>query len=222
MMDISILMLTHNAPKYVYKSITTIKNITKTNIKYEILVVDNKSSLFTRCLLKYLKKKKYIDKLVFNTDNSLFAKGNNIASSLSDKSTKYYLLLNSDIEVRNYDWLDKLLAIHPVEGGISSYGFVKSEPKRADGYCMMIDKNLYDKYKLDEDFAWFWSITKIESLVLKEGKRIVSVMNHEKYIHHYGGKSGKGFENAAGMDIDIEEVKKWFTKGNVEMIDNID
>ena len=47
MMEISILMLTHNAPKYVYKSITTIKNITKTNIKYEILVVDNKSSLFT-------------------------------------------------------------------------------------------------------------------------------------------------------------------------------
>lgn len=90
--------------------------------------------------LSISKFQKYIDKLVFNTDNSLFAKGNNIASSLSDKSTKYYLLLNSDIEIRNYDWLDKLLAIHPVEGGISSYGFVKSEPKRADGYCMMIEK----------------------------------------------------------------------------------
>lgn len=134
-------MLTHNAPKYVYKSIKSLKEVTKTGIQYELLVVDNKSDLLTRCILKHLKAQKYIDKLVFNTDNSLFAKGNNIASSLSDQKTKYYLLLNSDVEIMNPEWLDKLLAIHPAEGGISSYGFVNDEPKRADGYCMMIGQS---------------------------------------------------------------------------------
>ncbi len=220
-MKISIMMLTHNAPKYVYESIYTIKKNTKTRIDYEIVVVDNKSRFITKLILKYFKRKKYIDHLVFNEDNSLFAKGNNIASSLTSYDTDYYLLLNSDVSIKDEKWLDMLLSVHPTEGGISSYGVVNDEPLRADGYCLLIDKPLYDKYKLDERFAWFWSITKIESQILKEDKRIVSVMNHEKYIHHYGGRSGKGFMNAAGMDIDIEEVKSWFTKGKVEVLNNL-
>lgn len=140
-----------------------------------------------------------------------------MARSQSD----YFLLLNSDIKIRSKRWLSDLLDIHPACGGISSYGAVLAEPRRADGYCLLINSELYKKYKLDEEFQWWWSVTKLQSMVLKENKRIVSVVHHENKLHHYGGKSGKGYRDAKGMNIDIEEVKKWFSMGKVEFIDYI-
>lgn len=102
-------------------------------------------------------------------------------------------------------------------------GAVVFEPIRADGYCMLIDKHLYDRYQLDEHFEWWWSITKLQSQILNEGLKIRAVKNHEHYIHHYGGKSGDGWKGALGMDINIEEVKRWFDnkKENVEIIEKI-
>lgn len=220
-MKVSILMLTHNAPKYVKTSIESVKELTK-GVDYELIVVDNRSHIRTKWLLNNMKKKGLIDVLYFNKENSLFAKGNNIASTLASKNSDYILLLNSDIKIHSENWLKKLVEIHPKQGGISAYGTVDNEPVRADGYCMLINKNIYDYYKLDEQFAWFWSVTKLESQVLKEGKTVRSVRNHEKYIHHFGGKSGKAFKYASGMGINIEEVKQWFRTGHVEVLDDID
>ena len=220
-MKTSILMLTHDAHKYVKESIVSVKEKTRDE-NYELIVVDNASKFWTRMLLKRLQKKAYIDKLYFNSTNALFAKGNNLASTFADENSNFILLLNSDISIKDSKWLSKLIEIHPQEGGISSFGAVEEEPIRADGYCMLIDKYLYDKYKLDEQYEWFWGVTKLESEVLKEGLRIVAVKNHEKYIHHYGGKSGKGYANAKGLDIDITEVSKWFSKGKVEILDYIE
>lgn len=213
-------MLTYNAPLYVWKTISTLRKTKK--VDYELIVVDNNSKPVTKKLVQKLYKKGLIDKLFMNSENSLFAKGNNIASTFASANSTHFLLLNSDIKIKSSDWLTKLISLHPSEGGISAFGAVKSEPVRADGYCLLIDRNLYDKYKLDEEFAWWWSVTKLESQVLKEGKKIVAVDNHEKLIHHYGGKSGKGFKDAKGMNIDIQSVKSWFDGENVEIINNIE
>lgn len=219
-MRVSILMLTHNAPKYVWESIVSLKENTK-NVEYELIVLDNHSKFITRMLLKNLKSKKgLIDKLIMSDKNLLFAKGNNVAFE-SASNSDYILLLNSDVRINSKDWLDTLLKIHPRGGGISAFGAVDSEPIRADGYCLLINRDLYEKYKLDENYEWWWGVTELESMVLKEGKKIVAVRNHEEYIHHYGGKSGKGFKNAKGMDVDINEVKKWFDGNKVEIIDRL-
>lgn len=216
MKKVSVLMLTYNAPYYVKKSILSLKKKTK-NIDYELVVVDNKSELPTVRVLDRLHRRDYIDKLYFNSKNDLFAGGNNIAATLADKESDYYLLLNSDVEIKSDDWLERLVALMPEEGGIVSYGAVTSSPKRADGYCMLISADLYNKYKLDEGFQWWWSVTKLESQVLKEGKSIIAIKNHEEYIHHFGGKSGKGYKDAKGMDVDMNEVEKWFSTGEVEI-----
>lgn len=187
---VSILMLTHNAPAYVKKSIKTLRKTE--GVLYELIVVDNASKFWTRWLLKRLKKRGMIDFLYLNKENSLFAKGNNIASGFASKNAQYYLLLNSDIEIKDGNWLKKLIELHPNEGGIVSYGVVESEPVRADGFCLLIDSASYNQYKLDEHYAWWWSVTKLESQVLQSGKRILAVRDHEKYLHHYGGKSGGG------------------------------
>lgn len=220
-MKVSLLMLTYNAPRYVVQSIVGIKRTRQ--VDYELIVVDNNSRIKTKIVLIVLRLLGYIDKLYLNKVNALFAKGNNIASALTSKDSTHYCLINSDIDVKNSMWLSKLCSLHPQNGGISAFGAVLSEPVRADGYCMLINKYLYDKYRLDEQFEWWWSVTKLESQVLKDGYQIVAIKNHEKYLHHYGGASGKGFTNAKGMDIGIDEVKSWFDKkkNDVTIIESV-
>lgn len=219
-MKISVLMLTYNAPHYVKKSIVTLKKMTE-GVDYELIVVDNNSKHPTIRTLYKLKSRGLIDKLYYNSQNDLFAKGNNIASRLAREDSDYYLLLNSDVEIKSKDWLKKLVDLMPKNGGIVSFGAVQSAPKRADGYCMLINADLYNKYKLDEHFQWWWGVTKLESQVLKEGKAVIAVENHEEYIHHFGGKSGKGFKDATGMDVDMAEVKQWFENGDVKIISHL-
>lgn len=120
-MKIGILMLTYNAPKYVAESIKTLKK-TDDTILYELIVVDNRSKWPTRLLLKRLYKQNYIDKLKFNKKNYLFAAGNNIASRLASEDVTHYLLLNSDIRIMSSDWLEKLVSIHPGNGGLVHLG----------------------------------------------------------------------------------------------------
>lgn len=227
-MKIAILILTHNAPRYVFKTIKSFTKFTaksyyrKLDIETELIIVDNKSKFLTRFLLKTLYKKGIIDKLYLNNKNDLFAKGNNIAASLSSSEVTHYLLLNSDIEIKSQDWLEKLTTIYPANEGISSFGAVLTDPIRADGYCMLISKKLYDKYQLDEHYQWWWSVTKLESEILKDGFKINAVNNHEEYLHHFGGKSGKGYKDAKNMNIPLNEVINWFKNTNsVNIIDKI-
>lgn len=216
-MKVSILMLTYNAPRYVKKSIKTLKQNTL-GVDYELVVVDNASKNRTKKLLTKLKTKGMIDKLIFNEKNELFAGGNNIAAKYASSDTDFYLLLNSDVKINNKNWLKRLIDLHP-GNGIASYGAVLSEPIRADGYCLLINKDIYDFHKLDEEFQWWWSVTKLEAEILNEGNKIIAVKDHENYIHHYGGKSGKGFQDALGLYPDMNKIKSWFKDGKVEILD---
>ena len=222
-MKISILMLTHNAPSYVFQSIKDVHRTKKKTPNMELIVLDNASKFKTRFILRVLKSIGFIDKLILNPRNDLFAKGNNLASKHASDDTTHYLLLNSDIKVNDINCFNKLMEIHPKDGGISSFGAVLTNPIRADGYCMLIDRHLYDKYQLDEDFEWWWSVTKIQSKVLTEGYHIRAVENHDEYLYHYGGKSGKGFKDAKGMDVNRKEVISWFDnkKTSVEVIPSL-
>lgn len=107
--------------------------------------------------------------------------------------------------------------INGMSGSGGAYGAVLSEPIRADGYCLLINKELYAKYQLDENFQWWWSVTKLEAQILNEGGKIVAFKNHENMLHHFGGKSGQGYKDAKGMDISVKDVKEWFHKGCVEI-----
>lgn len=205
---VSILMLTHNAPSYVRLTIESLHKHTK-NVDYELCVIDNASRRPTRLLLKLLFRRKMIHKIVFSSYNTLFAAGNNILASVADKNADYFLLLNSDIEIKDDKWLSSLLKIH--KKGVTSYGVVEEEPYRVDGYCYLIDADLYRKHLLDEhNFQWFWAITKQQAQVLTDGNNVQGFKEHEKYIHHFGGKSGGDFKGAEGMNTPTEVSKKWF------------
>ena len=217
---VSIIMLTYNAPNYVKTAVESIAKKTK-GVEYELVVVDNHSGLRTRLLLKKLEKQKKIDRIQWNDKNLLFAKGNNAGSRLASPDVTHYLLINSDVEIRKENWLKKLVDVCP-EGGICAYGLVENEPVRADGYCMLISKELYQKYELDENYEWFWSITKIQAQALAEGKRVIAIRKHNDMIYHFGGKSGKAFRFAKGMNEKKEIICSWFEGHHVEILEQIE
>lgn len=221
---ISILILTYNAPMYVYKTIRSLKNTDYDN--FEVIVFDNDSRYLTKLINLFCFSMRWIDRLVYSNKNILFSPGNNEAFKNISKDSQFVLLLNSDIEVKDSNWLHNLLKLH--ERGVVSYGLCVNEPIRADGFCFLVDKDLYEKYKLDESYEWWWGLTKFQAVLLEnENCKIKAVKNHDNMIVHFGGASRKGFfnaknlKNAKGLNTDIEEVRRWFGNGRVEIIDSI-
>lgn len=216
-MLISILIVTHNAPDYVRETIESLNEVTDPVIlsQCEIIVVDNQSDIETKQVLQELHDKKYINTLYFSKENTWFAGGNNLAASLASKNADMFLLLNSDIQIRRKDWLEVLLQKKSRNNAdMISFGTCYS-PLRCDGYCLLIDSRLYMKLLLDEKWKWWGAVTKLNAQVLKEGRKIVTIPYHEKYIYHYGGKSGNSFkkiDNCYGPEI--SEIKEWFNDYN--------
>jgi glycosyltransferase involved in cell wall biosynthesis len=211
---ISILILTHNAPEYVKETLETLTLTPKIPhvLDYETIVFDNNSDSATKVLLVKMKESGYIDKLYFSEKNNLFARGNNLASKLCSSDSNYILLLNSDIQIRKETWLQKLID-EKKRGGyaVAAYGYC-ARPKRADGYCFLIDRYLYDQYLLDEKYAWFWGIAKLQAEMIRDGLKILAIKNHDKYLYHHGQKSGEVPAGTSGMNIDVNEVGAWFRK----------
>lgn len=217
--EISIIILTYNAPEYVRETIETLNEVTnkKDLERCEIIMWDNNSNEETKNLLTSLKEKGYMDKLHFSDENLLFAGGNNEATKLASKCSKYYLLLNSDIRIIDPHWLSFLLnAVEKGKYSGASYGFCK-RPSRCDGYSFIIKRDLYDKFQLDTAFQWWWGLTKMQAQILHEGHSLLAYRYHNHILVHYGGKSGDAYKNAKGMDIDVTDVNEWFntSKGRV-------
>lgn len=220
MIEISILILTHNAPKYVEETLRTLNEVTdrETLSRCEIVVLDNDSEQETRSLLGVLKAKGWIDKLEFSPVNTFFARGNNLAAQMSDKSARYYLLLNSDVSIRHSNWLRELIDYKEEGGyGAAAFGACRA-PERADGYCLLIDRELYDRHQLDENFEWWGGVTKLQCELLKEGYNILAIDHHDSQIYHYGGKSGRTYKEAKKMDVDPTELLDCFANSRGKVV----
>lgn len=216
---ISIIMLVHNAKSFTKHSIKTLKK-TMGEQEYELIVVDNDSGFATKHALLALQKKGMIEKLLFLKENTFFAKGNNIGSKLCSDKSDYILLLNSDIEIRNKKWLDILMKYH--KRGATAYGVCENNPyTRGDGYCFLIDKDLYLKYQLDESFEWWWSVTKLQAQLLKEDCSVTAIKNHNELLYHYGGMSGKSWKKSKGLSVEGEQIKEWFENKKVNVLEEV-
>jgi len=220
---IGIVVLVHNATSYVEKCIRSIITHT-TDIDYSLIVVDNNSNILTKKLLADYYINGIIDILCSLESNRFFSKANNIGAQIVPENCSHILLLNSDVEILNSQWLYNLIKIH--SKGITSYGAVINTvidscniPDRADGYCFLIDKELYLKLLLDETFPWFWSITKLQALILNEGYAVKAIRNHAEYIHHYGGRSGDALKYLPkSLEIDPKVILSWFQNKKIQVL----
>jgi glycosyltransferase involved in cell wall biosynthesis len=213
---VSLVVVTHNAFPYVRR---LLRSLPRTRgVAYEVVVVDNRSRQPTRVYLALKAIRGRIQRLCLLERNTLFAPANNIGAAATSRSAGYVLLLNSDTEVRHPDWLLRLLGLH--ERGATAYGFVKSGPvPRADGYCLLVDRDLFIAYGLDENFEWHWAVTKLQAELLKAGHAVRAVREHDHLLYHFGGKSGEPPSSAKGMRVGREDVVVWFAGHSVDLVE---
>jgi GT2 family glycosyltransferase len=213
---ISILMVTYNAPRYVWKSLRAIRRQTK-GVEYEVVIVDNDSRLPTRLLVAVARFFGLANRVALLDRNTLFAEGCNIAAAMSPRDSEHVLLLNSDTEPKDPGWLANLLKIH--QRGATAYGYVENGPiPRADGYCLLVDRDLFLEIGLDEGFQWWWSVTRLQAELLAAGYTAQAVKDHDQWLVHFGGKSGKGWKKATGMDAEPGEIRDWFGDHRVTVL----
>jgi hypothetical protein len=137
------------------------------------------------------------------------------ARKAADDST-HFLLLNSDVKIKDPNWLSDLLAVH--KPGITAYGVVEN-PLRVDGYCLLVDADLFRKTWYDEKHQFYWANTKFQAALLAQGYSVQGFAEHEKYLHHFGGKSGKDFKSANGLVLPPYEVTGWFNGKKIRILD---
>ena len=215
---ISIVVLVHNALRYCRTCLNSLRSTA--GIPYEVVVVDNASRLPTRLYLvsSFLKKK--IHRLCLLDRNTYFAEGNNVGAALGAKDTSHVLLMNSDVQIRDPQWLRKLVDVH--RPGATAYGYLPGEPwPRADGYCLLIDRPIFERYRLDEGFQWWWCVTKLQAQLLRDGLSVQAVRHHDDVVYHFGARSGPQPKRAQGMDLDPGAVREWFAGRSIRVIERL-
>jgi len=216
---IAIVILTHNALRYCR---ICFKSLKKTIYpECDVVVVDNDSNVIVKSYLLFAFGQKLIDRICFLNKNFLYAEGNNTGVRLTSGDISHIVLMNSDIRIRDPLWLQKMLAIH--REGITSLGYASKEPwPRADGWCALIDKKVYLDYRLDENYPWWWSFTKLQARLLNDGYSVQAVEKFNTLITHFGGKSGKPEEDKNHYyNIEAAKVREWFNGKHIKVIESL-
>ena len=106
--ELSIIILSYNTEALTRQTIESIYKSTKLNTdQFEIIVLDNASTDNSVNMLRELSKNHDNVKIIENTENAGFSKGNNIAAKQA--KGRYFLFLNSDIIVQE-EGVDRLLS----------------------------------------------------------------------------------------------------------------
>ena len=217
-LKVSIVVLVHDALRYVRQCLRTLQRTH--GVDHEILVVDNASRWPTTGYLSWAALAGRVGRLVLSRENLYYAKGNNLGAALSAEDSTHLVLLNSDVRIDSAEWLTTLLRCH--NRGATAFGYVPEPVPRADGYCFLIDRDLYLNYRLDERFPWWWSLTKLQSQLLRDGWCVQAIADHRRYLHHYGGKSRVSRDLLAqSQRMDPEQVVKWFGERRVKCLDTL-
>ena len=154
---VSIAIVTYNATEYARRCLESIHRLTRT--PHEVLVVDNASKPDTR---EYLETVQGI-RLTLNDENRLWCPALNQAFRMASASSRYFMLLNPDIEIVRSDWLERLITIiesHPrigITGTQHNYRPIGPTFGAIDGHCFLMRRALYDDPAigpLDERYPW--------------------------------------------------------------------
>ena len=215
---VAIVIVTYNALRYCR---ITLHSLRRTRgVRYDVIVVDNRSRLPTRLFLAWEALRGRITRLVLLERNTMFSPANNVGAAVAGRGCTHVLLLNSDVEIRDSRWLTKLLAVH--RRGATSYGAPKTPAGVvAGGYCLLVDADLYRERKLDEELPWWWSVSKLQASLLCDGFSVRAVADHDDQVVHFGGKSGPPPPGAWRDLPSPEEVRSWFGGHAVEVLERV-
>jgi GT2 family glycosyltransferase len=154
---VTIAIVTYNATDYVRRCLESIRELS--TIPFEVIVVDNASGEETRA---YLRSVDWI-RLILNDENRLWCPALNQALCAAQGSSRYFMLLNPDVEILDRDWLQRLIAILESDDRIGITGTQHNYRPLGpmfgaiDGHCFMFRRRLYmdpEIGPLDESYPW--------------------------------------------------------------------
>ena len=214
---VAIVVVSYNALAYARKMLATVR--TTRGVPYEIVVVDNNSKRKTKVFWTAMRLLGRINRLALLDRNTFFAEGCNIGVAMSPRDATHVLLLNTDCEIKDPDWLARMLAAH--ERGATGLRYITTGAwPRADGFCLLLDRDVWGQ-GLDETFQWWWSVTGLEARLLREGLTVTAVKDYEQVVLHHWGKSGKAFKNARSGDAKAATVRGWFEGHHVRVLNEL-
>ncbi len=214
---VAIVVVSYNALDYAKKMLASVRRTR--GVDYEIVVVDNNSSRATKLWWTAQRFRGRINRLALLDRNTFFAEGCNIGVAMAPRDATHVLLLNTDCEVLDPDWLTRMLAAH--EEGATGLRYITGGAwSRADGFCFLVDRHVWGA-GLDETYQWWWSVTGLEARLLREGYRVAAVRDYEDVLVHHGGKSGKAYTSARSGDASKETVASWFEGRPVTVVERL-
>ena len=214
---VAIIVVSYNALTYARRMLRSLR--TTTDVPYELVVVDNASTLRTRLFWTWQRFRGRVNRIALLDRNTFFAEGNNIGVAMAPRDATHLLLLNTDCEVLDPAWLKRMLMAH--RKGATGLRYVTSGAwPRADGFCLLMDRDCWQD-GLDETYQWWWSITGLEARLLRQGLSVQAVRNYSEVLIHHGGKSGKAFVEARSGDTSPELIASWFEGHNVTVLDSL-
>lgn len=154
---VTIAIVTWNATAFVRRCLESLREHSRAAI--DVVVVDNASQEETR---DYLRGVGWI-RLVLNDQNRLWCPALNQALSIAHPASRYFMLLNPDVEVLRPDWLERLIAVLESDRRIGITGTQHNYRPLGpifgaiDGHCFMFRRELWEDPgigPLDEAYPW--------------------------------------------------------------------
>ncbi len=214
---VAIVVVSYNALDYARKLLKSVR--TTRGVDFEIVVVDNNSTRATKLWWTLQRFLGHINRLALLDRNTFFAEGCNIGVAMAPREATHIVLLNTDCEVLDPNWLSRMLAVH--EEGATGLRYITSGAwPRADGFCLLVDRHVWED-GLDETFQWWWGVTGFEARLLRQGRRVAAVRDYADVLVHHGGKSGKAFKKARSGDTSKETIAAWFEGHQVTVIEKL-
>lgn len=189
---VTIGIVTYNAPDYVGRCLASIRE--NTELPHEVVVVDNASDEPTRRLLRNTSG----IRLIQNEQNRLWCPALNQAFASAHPASRFFLMLNPDVEVLRRDWLARLIDVlesHPRTGitGVE-HNFRPLRPTwgAIDGHCLLVRREVFEHPgigPLDEALPWNGSPFVLTARAKAHGWSYRLHPPSLRLVIHHGGRS---------------------------------
>lgn len=240
MIQVSIVILNYNFPHNITRLLPSLRKTSE--VSYETIVVDNGSEPDVVELLEGYKEQGLIDTLVLEPMNHWFEEGNNIGVRNSDPASEFILLLNSDTEILDGTWLQRMIdwaegvpeVLYPyvwstiparpenIRRGIVSidwgYDLTVEGLVRPEGWCCLIRREAWRE--MDPNLPNGFGILKMLADAIRDGYPCGVLCQYGKHIKHYGsGSSPPDSKSAAPPYKYPSDMLAWWKGLKCETLD---